>query len=328
MKLLHLKSVLFIVLSITLLTCKEEQTVVDPKGITVTSEKFIDDLLFVDVNNYQINTSEPATFSSPDPFIQISSTGNIKRITSAEIVSIDIVSINNPENKTRIYALGVNDTNYDKSNVDFNGLAGTDAYNSYVKGWKTLQSLPNTNGTYALILRHADADKGRDIKGGPDEWWKSCDSTLARQLNEKGRRRSVELGKILKDLKYPISRVISSEFCRARETAELINAGPAIAIDGRLNHPDYNVSKTGTVFKGMLQVVNELPVDNTMTLIETHHPINELRDQVVPTFPNVIPFPWTGGYIVKIATDKTITFEGAVSFPMLKYFRDLKFKQL
>jgi phosphohistidine phosphatase SixA len=182
-----------------------------------------------------------------------------------------------------------------------------------------------------MILRHADADRGRDYntldKGdGPANWWKSCDTTLARQLNTKGRERSVELGRIFKDLRFPITRVISSEFCRAKETATLINAGPKVITDGRINHPDYNVSGS-SLFQGMLEVVKEQPVDNKMTLLEAHHPINERRSELAG-FPEVIPFPWTGGYFVKVEQDHSVSFEGAVSYPMFKYFRDKKMNRL
>jgi hypothetical protein len=323
-----------LIFSITLFTCKnDKKSVVVKEEIKITSAEFIDNLLFVNANDFQITTSEPATFSSTDPFIQISSSGLIKRLTSAEVVAIDVTSTTDPARKIKIYALGVKDDNYDPTNVFYNGPPGTDPYASYLKGWKTIQKLPVSTETYAMILRHADADQGKDYNlrnqgDGPANWWMSCDSALARQLSEKGKQRATELGKVFKDLNYPITRVISSEFCRAKETAELINAGPAIVTDGRINHPDYNVARVGGLFPGMVQMMNEQPVDNKMTLVEAHHPINELRSNVVPTFPNVIPFPWTGGYFIKIAPDKTITFEGAISYGMFKYYRDKKLNRL
>jgi phosphohistidine phosphatase SixA len=317
---------------IVLVSCKDDE-IVPQNEIQITSPEFVDGLLLVGTNNFQIETKEPATFASRDPFIQISSSGLIQRITSAEVVVIDVVSKIDPSIKMKLYALGVKDDNYDKPNVDYNGPAATDAYGSYLKGWKTLQELPNESETYAMILRHADADLGRDYSldhsdEGPAEWWKSCDSQLARQLNENGKLRSRELGTILKDLNFPIARVFSSEFCRAKETASLMDIGPVIITDGRINNLNYNVTDLGGLFPGMLQVMNEQPIDNKMTLIVSHHPMNELADLDMPTFPNVIPFAWTGAYFIKIASDKTITFEGAVSFGMFKYWRDRKLGKL
>jgi phosphohistidine phosphatase SixA len=308
--------------------------VIEDTEIQITSPEFIDGLLLVNANNYQIQTSVPSTFSSTDGFIKMSSTGLIERLTSAEVVAIDVVSQEDSTRKTRIYALGVYDDNYDPTNVFYNGPPATDAYNSYLAGWKTLQKLPVTDETYAMILRHADADDGKDWnlshpgETGPANWWKSCDHALARQLSYKGRQRATELGNIFRDLNYPIARVISSEFCRANETARIINAGPTIAIDGRINHLDYNVDFPAGIFPGMLAIMSEQPVDNKMTLVEAHHPINELRDQTTAGFPSIIPFPWTGGYFVKVAPDRTITFEGAVSWGMFKYWRDKKLNRL
>jgi phosphohistidine phosphatase SixA len=313
-------------------SCKEDDVI--PKELQITSSQFIDELLFVDKDNFQIETNQPSTFSSKDSFIQISSTGLINRITSAEVVAIDVVSNRDSTMRKTIYALGVKDDNYDKTNVDFNGLPATDAYNSYLQGWKTLQKLPVENETYAMILRHADADEGRDWglehpdQQGPTNWWKSCDSALARQLNDYGRARAKELGKILRDLNFPIARVISSEYCRAKETASLVNAGPGIGIDGRLNNLSHNVTAVNGVFNAVRQIVSDQPVDNKMTLVSTHHPANELHENVVATFPNVIPFAWTGSYFMKVAPDKTITFEGAISYGMFKYWRDKKMNRL
>jgi phosphohistidine phosphatase SixA len=314
--------------ALTFHSCKDDDVAAEPTDLQITSEEFIDDLLFVKSDSFQIKTNQPAKFSSSDPFIRMSSTGMISRLTSAEVVAIQVVAQNDTSLRRTIYALGVKDDNFDKPNVDFNGLVATEPYDSYVKGWKTLQKLPVEGETFGLVVRHADADNGRDwpiIHPGveaPANWWKSCDSALARQLNDKGRQRATELGQIFKDLHFPIARVFSSEFCRARETASLINAGPNIITDGRLNHMAYNISNLGGVFPGIIQLMNEQPVDNKMTMFTTHHPANELGTSSMATFPNVIPFAWTGSYFIKITPDKTITFEGAVSYGMFKYWRD------
>jgi phosphohistidine phosphatase SixA len=332
-----LKAAAVILISFFIYTCKEDtvdNTEVE-NPIQITSSDFIDDLLLVNKDDFQIETNVPSTFSSADSFIKISSTGLISRITSAEVVAIHVVATSDTTLKRTIYALGVKDDNYDPTNVYYNGPPATDAYSSYLKGWKTLQKLPVTDQTYTMVLRHADADQGRDWNldhpnegPGPANWWKSCESSLARQLSEKGRQRATELGNIFRDLGYPIARVISSEFCRANETARLINAGPTIIQDGRINHLDYNPDFPEGIFPAMIEVVGEQPVDNKMTLIEAHHPINELRGVAAAGFPDVIPLPWTGGYFVKVAPDKTITFEGAVSWGMFKYWRDKKLNRL
>jgi phosphohistidine phosphatase SixA len=298
----------------------------------ITSPEYTDQLLFVNKNNYQILTSDSATFFSADPHIQITNSGLIRRLTSAEIAPIEITWKNTAKPKLIIYALGATDINQDLPYKRYQAALATNAFAAYQQGWKTLQTFPAKDETYAIVLRHADASIGVDFSVnhsymGPLNWWKSDDSALARQLNAQGVQRAIILGQVFKDLSYPIKRVITSEFNRARETAKLINAGPAPVIDGRINHLSYTVYPYG-LYRGMLSIIQEQPVDNQITLIIAHHPINELRSATgYPSFPDVSPFNWTGAYLIKIAPDKTVTYLGAVSWAMFKYWRDIKFPQ-
>jgi phosphohistidine phosphatase SixA len=328
-----MKNTLFLVLLFNLLfifACKEDKK--DGPGVEqdtpkITSAGFENDLLFVDSENYQIQTSEPAEFSSVNPIIQISKTGLISRIVSGEVAEIEVTWTNRSNLKTKLYALGAKDDTFDKPYANFHDRLATDPVNCYKQGWKTLRKLPLTGETYAIVLRHADANVGRDQKRSQIEnWWKSCDSTLARQLNPQGIKRATEMGKIFKDLKFPIGRVISSEFCRAKSTAELVNTGLPIVTDGRINHPDYNVSGQ-SLFKGMIAIMKDQPIDNKLTLISTHHPMNESGTSGYPSFPGISPFTWTGAYFIKISADKTITYEGAASYGMFEYWRNLKLKK-
>lgn len=295
-------------------------------GIQITSAEYDGKLLFVNKNNFQIMTNREAVFSADDSRINIDANGLVKRVTSGEVVAIDIAPREQPTNKTRFYLLGATDTNHDKPQITYNGKGATDPYNSYLKGWATLQKLPVNNESYALVLRHADADQGVDYSlnhndAGPANWWKSKDTALARQLNEEGRTRARELGVNLKALGYPISRIYSSEFNRAIETAELMELNLPIIQDSTLNHPSHN---HGDLFKGLTKILQNTPTDNQITLISTHHPINEIIiSGGYPTFPDVSPFNWTGMYFVKIAPDKTLTYEGAASWGMINYWRQL-----
>jgi phosphohistidine phosphatase SixA len=321
------KQYLFILITLIFITCKKDSVTPDEtKLFKITSAEFKDDLLFVNTNDYQIKTSEPATFSSNDPNIEISTTGLIKKITSGEVVSID-VTVTASGTKAKLWAVGATDNNHLSPFATYHAAEATDPYNQYIKGWQTLRKLPVATETYAIVLRHADADNGSDFSEstGPANWWISCDPKVARQLNEQGIARATELGKIFKNLQFPITRVISSEFCRAKMTAELINAGPEIKRDGRLNHPAYNTSGK-TLFRNLRDILLEEGSvdDNKITLISTHHPINEFGNSGIPTFPEVSAFNWTGAFFVKIAADKTITYEGAASWGMFKYWRDLK----
>jgi len=318
----------FLGLLLTFISCKKEsKKEPEPPKLQIISKEYQDDLLFVNKNNFKIETNEAAVFSSTDPDIDISSDGVIQRLTSGETAEIEI-TWTDKGTKTKIYALGATDNNHVNPFEKYHAAESTDPYGQYIKGWMTLQKLPADNETYVLVLRHADADNGKDFSKttGPANWWKSCDPADARQLNEQGIERATELGKVFKDLKFPIQRVMASEFCRAIKTAELINAGPDIKIDERLNHPAYRSGKG--MFPSLGDILQELSADNKMTLISTHHPINEFGNSGIPTFPGVSAFNWTGAYLVKLNPDKTYTYEGAVSYGMFKYWRDKKLKKL
>ena len=302
------------------------------KNGRITSAEYIDSLLFVDKNEFRISASDSATFSSSDASITITSDGLIKRLTSGEVVSIKVKWLRNG-NEVTIYALGATDDNHVNPFIKFHAAASDNPLGQYKQGWKTLQQLPLRGESFAIVLRHADADNGKDYnlthpkEVGPVNWWKSPDSTLARQLNTQGIVRATEIGTVFKDLGYPIVRVVSSEFFRAVRTAQLINAGPTIQIDGRINHPDY-IKSGQSLFKGLQHILNEAPADGQMTLISTHHPINEFEREKIPvaSFPQVSVFNWTGAYFVKISSDKTLTYEGAASYGMFKLWRDFKLK--
>ncbi len=315
-----------------LVSCEKDKADQPPPDVPkITSAEFQENLLFVTKNDFQIATDKPATFASADPLIEISSAGFIKRLVPGEVVAIVISWTDEPGKKTTIYALGATDekANFNLPYRSFHGKPATDAYNSYLLGWQSLRKLPVANESYGIILRHGDADDGKDftVRTGPENWWKLCENTAARQLNALGISRSTELGKIFKDLKFPIARVISSEFCRSVSTAKLMDMGPTISEDARINHPEHNVTGKG-LFRGMLEVMDEQPRDNKITLVIMHHPVNESGSaqypQGYPSFPLVSPFTWTGGYLVSVSASKTVSYRGAVSYAMFKHWRDNK----
>lgn len=321
-------------ISVIAISCKKTPKAPSPTNGRITSSEFKDDLLFVTKNDFQIMASDSATYASADPSITITPKGLIKRVTSGEVVTINVTWAKTGTT-TKLYAVGATDDNHVNPFIKFHAAISDDPSGQYMQGWQTLRKLPIQGETYAIVLRHADADCGADYNlthpsndPGPANWWKSPDSLLARQLNLQGIARATDLGIIFKDLQYPITKVVSSEFFRAVRTAQLINAGPVINIDGRINHPDY-IQTGKSLFKGLVAIVKESPVDGKMILVSTHHPINEFeREAVIPaTFPKVSVFNWAGAYLVKIAPDKTMTYQGAVSYGMFKCWRDLKLKK-
>lgn len=82
-------------------------------------------------------------------------------------------------------------------------------------------------GGYILSFRHAAASVGSDQTASKTaDWWKSCESTLARQITLPiGKNQSDSTGKVIKFLKFPVDTTLTSEFCRCRQTTEYMNLG-------------------------------------------------------------------------------------------------------
>ena len=70
------------------------------------------------------------------------------------------------------------------------------------------------DGGLVLYLRHTATDDAPD--GLPTE---PCSNQ--RNLTDAGRRDAREIGQALRDLDVPVGRVLTSPYCRTRETAEL-----------------------------------------------------------------------------------------------------------
>lgn len=82
-------------------------------------------------------------------------------------------------------------------------------------------------GGYIFSFRHAAASLGSDQTASKiPEWWKSCESTIARQITFPiGKNQSDSTGKVIKFLKIPVDTTVTSEFCRCKQTTEYFNLG-------------------------------------------------------------------------------------------------------
>ena len=81
-------------------------------------------------------------------------------------------------------------------------------------------------GGYNIYFRHAETDwsNGDQVEHVGD--WTSCDTAKMRQLSDQGRNTARRLGDAIRALGIPVGKVLSSEYCRAVETAELMKLGP------------------------------------------------------------------------------------------------------
>src|SRR5262249_52410601 len=96
---------------------------------------------------------------------------------------------------------------------------------------------------YVIFWRHATSftcmdhlELGTADATTVPDWWKSCDANCtidndtatARQLSDTGQNEATAIGAAFAMRGIPIGEGLSSEFCRPRQTAELMNFGPPI----------------------------------------------------------------------------------------------------
>ncbi|TAE40933.1 MAG: hypothetical protein EAZ70_05960 [Runella slithyformis] len=127
---------------------------------------------------------------------------------------------------------------------------------------------PMQKGGYVLVFRHTAADVGSDQTGSTvPEWWKSCDSKLARQLNDQGKKDAKDIGNILKTMQIPVARVVSSEFCRCFTTADLMALGVPTQQSKDLTFAVYEELNR---YANTLKVANSQPIDTKNTVLSIH----------------------------------------------------------
>jgi phosphohistidine phosphatase SixA len=102
-------------------------------------------------------------------------------------------------------------------------------------------------GGLTIYLRHAPATMGEDQINDAD-FWRHCEKQ--RLLDDNGRTLARALGDRWREMNIPVSRVISGELCRVKETAELLGI-KAVETVAELN--DFNT------WKAQGRDVNELP---------------------------------------------------------------------
>lgn len=101
-----------------------------------------------------------------------------------------------------------------------------------LKGTALVQAL--RRGGFNLYMRHALANVGQDgnLIQTP-VWWENC--AIQRNLADAGRDQARKVGDSIRELKIPVSQVLTAQFCRTRDTGHTLGLGP-IEVTEDLNH--------------------------------------------------------------------------------------------
>jgi phosphohistidine phosphatase SixA len=82
------------------------------------------------------------------------------------------------------------------------------------------------DGGYKIYFRHAPTHWGQHDRVETAGDWTSCDPAKMRQLSAEGRAIARGIRNAIPALGLPVAKVLSSEYCRAWETARLLDLGP------------------------------------------------------------------------------------------------------
>ncbi len=161
-------------------------------------------------------------------------------------------------------------------------------------------------GNKIIIFRHAAADVGADQNTSTvAEWWKSCDSKLARQLNAQGVKDAINTGKTIKLLDIPIGRLISSEFCRSFTSAEQMTTGLPLQQINQLNlYMPTEINRC----EFTLKLASDQPRDMKNTIFVTHTGI--IANQ--PDCVLLNKLQWGDASVFTLNANKTISYTGTI----------------
>jgi len=126
-------------------------------------------------------------------------------------------------------------------------------------------------GGYSIYFRHAETDWGQDDRVEMAGDWTSCDPAEMRQLSPQGRGTARRIGDAVRGLGVPVAKVLSSEYCRAWETARLMDLGPVTRTRDIMNLRvvDY-VGGRQVVIRRAQRVLAEPPPEGANVVIVGH----------------------------------------------------------
>ena len=163
------------------------------------------------------------------------------------------------------------------------------------------KALSNTSAN-VVFLRHALAPGF----GDPAEF-QINDCSTQRNLDQAGQRQARFIGKYLREHKIVFDTILSSQWCRCKQTADLLNMGSWQEFTGLNSFFQGHADRTDTL-KKLQQKLDNLPAD-TLVLMITHAVINAvtkispaslvlmITHQVTINAVTKI-FPASGGFVV------------------------------
>lgn len=137
-------------------------------------------------------------------------------------------------------------------------------------------------GGHVLSFRHGLATTSVDQTSFAlsTNWWRSCETTFARQLdNPVGRIQMERTGRALKSLKIPVGRIISSEFCRCLQSVQFMQLGVNIETSQFLTFFVYDEANR---YANTFRLIREQTISNRNIIFSTHVGFSNIPSNLNP----------------------------------------------
>jgi broad specificity phosphatase PhoE len=121
---------------------------------------------------------------------------------------------------------------------------------------------------HVLLLRHANAPGVGDPPG-----MKLSDCATQRNLDDVGRKQARELGRHLRTAGIASARVYTSQLCRCRETAQLLDVGTVEALPALNSTIGRSERERATQIEALRAFLKQLPRDGGPVVLVTHQVI-------------------------------------------------------
>jgi phosphohistidine phosphatase SixA len=154
-------------------------------------------------------------------------------------------------------------------------------------------------GTVA-IMRHALAPGGGDPAN-----FDLGDCATQRNLNDAGRDQARRIGRAFRDQGIQVDRVLTSQWCRCRDTAELLDLAPVEDFPA-LNSFFQDRSTRDQQTEAVRDFLREAPNDEKLVLVTHQVNITALTD-VFPSSGEVV--------VIEVANDGAVEVRGTVLIP-------------
>ncbi|MEZ2189609.1 histidine phosphatase family protein [Corynebacterium sp. CCM 9204] len=165
----------------------------------------------------------------------------------------------------------------------------SDTFENVVPAEEIVKDLKD--GGYVIFIRHGHTAK--DYADQADPNMKLDDCSTQRQLDELGKKQAKEIGEAFEKLEIPVGDVVSSEYCRAYNTADL--AFGRYEKTSKLNFEpaeEYTDAQIETMKNNITPFLETKPEDGKNNVIVGH-------DDVFDAATGIYPEPQGTAYIVK-----------------------------